>query len=47
MEYVLRRLYTDYKEWRLEVILEKTKYMVINSEVKFDVLMATIHMLNR
>lgn len=38
MEFMLRRLYAEYRKWGLEVSLEKTEYLVINSEAKFEVL---------
>ncbi|XP_030758935.1 uncharacterized protein LOC115884480 [Sitophilus oryzae] len=38
MEFMLRRLYTQYREWGLEVSLEKTEYLVLNSDAKFDIL---------
>ena len=38
MEFMLRRLYTEYQRWGLEVSLDKTEYLVINSDAKFEVL---------
>ena len=38
MEFMLRRLYTEYEKWGLQVSLQKTEYLVINSDVRFEVL---------
>ena len=38
MEFMLTRLYEEYKKWGLEVSLEKTEYLVVNSDAKFEVL---------
>lgn len=38
MEFMMRRLYTEYEKWGLQVSLEKTEYLIINSDNKFEVL---------
>lgn len=38
MEFVLKRLYTEYEKWGLQVSLEKTEYLVVNTDTKFEVL---------
>ena len=35
---MLTRLYEEYKKWGLEISLEKTEYLVVNSDAKFEVL---------
>lgn len=38
MEFMLRRLYAEYKMWGLEVSLEKTEYLVTNSIAQYEIL---------
>lgn len=38
LEFMLRRLYSEYRKWGLEVSLEKTEYLVVGSDAKFEVL---------
>ena len=38
MEFMLRRLYIEYEKWGLQISLEKTEYLVVNAETRFDIL---------
>lgn len=38
LEFMIKRLYNEYKKWGLQVSLQKTEYLVANSEVKFEVM---------
>lgn len=38
IEYMMRKLHTEYQQWGLSVSLKKTEYLVVNSEANFEVL---------
>lgn len=38
LEFMIKRLYNEYKKWGLQVSLQKTEYLVANSEAKFEVM---------
>lgn len=39
LEFMLKRLYEEYAKWGLQISLNKTEYLVVNSNAKFDVLL--------
>lgn len=38
MEFMLTRLYSTYKKWGLNINIEKTEYLVVNSDAHFEIL---------
>ncbi|KAF2890580.1 hypothetical protein ILUMI_15593 [Ignelater luminosus] len=40
LEFMVRRLYDEYSKWGLQVSLEKTEYLVINTGAVFEVLIS-------